>query len=219
MKIPSGPTLPEKVLIIAHPLDVNLFLSLMPKPEKKQPVCLSKLYLFPTFAVIGPCLGGPQMLLILEHLFAWGAKNFLFWGWCGGLQSSLKIGDIMFPEKTQIQGKPSPSADPKLFKILQTHCLLPFFTGTVFSVDNPYTLDFKTVTSLRERGVLAIDMETEALFTWSAEHGTKTAAMLIVSDLFSQTGWKPGFSQPAFKHKRQQIAKELSKILTLYSFK
>lgn len=204
MKLPPGPTLPKKALIIAHPLDVSLFLSFMPKPEKKQPVCLSRLYLFPNFAVIGPCLGGPQMLLILEHLFAWGAKNFLFWGWCGGLQSSLSIGDIVSPE---------PSTDAKLFKYLQTHLLLPFFRGTVFSVDNPYALDFKTITSLRKRGVLAVDMETQALFTWSAKHGTKATAILIVSDLFTQTEWKPGFYQPAFKLKRRQIAQALGKWL------
>ncbi|MDL1966198.1 MAG: hypothetical protein LWW90_05920, partial [Candidatus Desulfofervidus auxilii] len=69
----------------------------MPKPIKKISICLAKLCIFPTLSVIGPCLGRPQLLVILEHLKAWGGKSFLFLGWCGGISPILNIGDIIIP--------------------------------------------------------------------------------------------------------------------------
>jgi len=219
MKITSDLTLPDIALIIAHPLDINLFLSLMPKPKRKHPVCLAKFHLFPTFTVIGPCLGRPQMLLILEHLFAWGARIFFFWGWCGGINSNLNTGDIVLPTGVQDKKGIFFPAHTDLLKILHQTLSLSFLTGTVISVDNPYALNQKEVEALRKDDILAIDMETQALFSWSAEHKTKAAAILTVSDLLTQTEWEPGFFLSGFKHKRQQIARELKRILTFYKFK
>lgn len=50
-----------------------------------------------TITIAGPILGAPQAVLVLEKLIAHGSKTIVVFGWCGSLQSDLKIGDWVLP--------------------------------------------------------------------------------------------------------------------------
>jgi uridine phosphorylase len=207
IKIPPGPTLAKKALILAHPLDLNLFLSLCQKPIKKISVCLAKLYIFPNFSFIGPCLGRPQLLILLEHLYSWRVKNILFFGWCGGLKQTLNIGDIISPKTTIKKRQRLSWLKPPFLKP-------PFsiYRGKVISVDNPYALTQEEISLHQKQNIMGIDMEIETLFRRSAELDISCAGLLIVSDLLKDLQWKSGFSLPYFKQKRTMAIKWLNKM-------
>ncbi len=212
IKVPPGPSLPEMAFIISHPLDLNLFLSFMPKPIKKLPICLAKLYIFPTLSVIGPCLGRPQLLIILEHLKIWGGKTFLFLGWCGGLSPILSIGDMVIPHTATSEYQIPSYVSTVLFKHVKTNMPFSFHTGSIISVDNPYVLDLEKIHNYQKQGIMAIDMETEALFRRSPDLGINSISLLIVSDLLTQAQWEQGFSSPQFKSRRKMVLEWLSRL-------
>ncbi len=212
IKVPPGPSLPEMAFIISHPLDLNLFLSFMPKPIKKLPICLAKLYIFPTLSVIGPCLGRPQLLIILEHLKIWGGKTFLFLGWCGGLSPILSIGDMVIPHTATSEYQIPSYVSTVLFKHVKTNMPFSFHTGSIISVDNPYVLDLEKIHNYQKQGIMAIDMETEALFSRSSDLGISSVSLLIVSDLLTHAHWKQGFFSPPFKNRRKMVLEWLSRL-------
>ena len=64
-----------------------------------KPVCkifMSRLYKgwcdHEDIAVVGPMLGAPYAVMILEKLIVLGAKRILFFGWCGSIQPKVGIG-------------------------------------------------------------------------------------------------------------------------------
>jgi purine-nucleoside phosphorylase len=203
-------SLSKTALIISHPLDIKLFLEFMPKPEKKQSLALAKLYLFSSLTLVGPCLGRPQLFLILEHLYTWGARRFIFWGWCGGINEKLKIGDLVIPKEAR--DKEVSFASEGLLKEVKNHIKMPFFEGSIFTLDNPYVLERPEIASLSAQGITAIDMETEGLFRWIDQRKAEAVAILVVSDLLYTPKWTPGFSHPSFKQTRRAVAMELKKM-------
>ena len=204
-------SLSKTALIISHPLDIKLFLEFMPKPEKKQSLALAKLYLFSSLTLVGPCLGRPQLFLILEHLYTWGARRFILWGWCGGINEKLKIGDIIIPREAR--NKEVSFASERLLKEIKAYLKIPFLEGSIFTIDNPYALNRSALISLSAQGITAIDMETEGLFHWIGQHKAEAVAILIVSDLLYTAKWTPGFSHSSFKQARNSMAKELKRII------
>ncbi len=48
-------------------------------------------------ALVGPMLGAPQAVLVLEKLIALGVTEVMAVGWCGSLQPDVKIGDLVLP--------------------------------------------------------------------------------------------------------------------------
>jgi len=194
-------------LIIAHPLDLNFFLSLLSKPDKKEPLYLAKLFLFPSLTIVGPCLGAPQLILILEKLIKIGIKKILFWGWCGGVDPNLKIGDIILPLEAR---KNTKIFLPKRNFLNYLIANLPFsyYSGSIFSIENPYELKKETILIYQKFGIMAIDMETATLYEFSVKKEIEVASLLIVSDIF-KPDWKEGFTHPSFKDTRKKLAKWL----------
>ena len=48
-------------------------------------------------ALAGPMMGAPYAVAILEALIAWGARRIIFAGWCGAIDMSVEIGDLLVP--------------------------------------------------------------------------------------------------------------------------
>ena len=49
------------------------------------------------YALVGPLIGAPYAVMLMETLIAWGAQTLLFFGWCGSISSEVHIGDIIVP--------------------------------------------------------------------------------------------------------------------------
>ena len=69
--------------------------------DRYQRLFLSRLYVDRQPAggcsVVGPLVGAPYAVMLLENLVAWGARRIIFIGWCGAISDRLKIGDIVLP--------------------------------------------------------------------------------------------------------------------------
>ena len=173
-----------------------------------------------SITLAGPFIGAPHAVMGLEKLIALGAKRVLMLGWCGSLQPSLKIGDLVIPthaipeEGTSPHYPTSPEnppSDAELNRILETtlkEIKTPFTKGPIWTTDAIYRETPEKVTAYQQQNILAVEMEVSALLAVSSFRSVQLAALLVVSDELSQLKWVPGFSSSLLK-KRSRVAAEL----------
>ncbi|MHC1729848.1 MAG: nucleoside phosphorylase [Syntrophobacteraceae bacterium] len=214
--------LPPLAILVFNPEDLASYSSCFSKPLNRS----HKLYLSEVFtgeyegagiAVAGPMLGAPQTILVLEKMIALGTRRFIATGWCGSLQEVVRIGEIVLPtaaicdEGTSPHYPgPAPTPSPPLFGSLKSTLAASGLTtheGTVWTTDAPFRETFDKVKGFQANGVLAVDMETSALFTVAHFRGVDAAAVLVVSDDLSGLKWVHGFRDPAFKEARKRVIK------------
>jgi uridine phosphorylase len=161
-------------------------------------------------SLVGPAMGAPASVYVLERLIANGAKNIIMVGLCGSIDSSLKIGDIFVPSAALIEEGTSIHYNNKTKKALPSERALlsvcdalqssgkGYHTGPVWTTDGIYRETKKKVLDYGQRGILAVEMEVSALFTVAAYRGIDLASILIVSDELFDLRWKTGFTRPRF---------------------
>jgi len=169
-------------------------------------------------ALVGPMLGAPYAVMILEKLIVLGAKRILFLGWCGSLQQSIQIADFVVPDRAVIGEGTSvhypvndecPEPSDAMIKVIEeslAESSAPFHKGAVWSTDAPYRETRNKVLLLQREGVLGVDMEVSALFTAANFRGIEIGALLVVSDELGSLRWKPGFSNSKFNRSRKLSA-------------
>jgi len=172
----------------------------------------------PGFSVVGPFVGAPYAVMILETLVAWGVREVIFFGWCGAVSPSVEIGDIILPtgsfvdegtsgsykkEKNGIS-YPSYTLKHKVKAGLTSHGL-PFHEGLVWTTDAIYRETEEKIRYYQERNALAVEMETSAVFTVGRFRNIEVYAILVVSDELSKFEWKPGFSKKRFRKSRISV--------------
>jgi uridine phosphorylase len=165
----------------------------------------------PPLALAGPLLGAPQAAIVLEKLIALGAKRLWVLGWCGSLQSDLRIGDLIIPtaalseegtsahypvdEKTR---RTDPALSEKLKNAL-SRANLHYVTGPIWTTDAIYRETRAKVGAYQSTGILAVEMEISALITVSAYRSVALTGVLVVSDELSSLEWRPGFRSDAIR--------------------
>ncbi len=195
--------------------------------DRGRPLHISRLYsasaAFPGLALLGPLVGAPYAAMLAERLIAWGVCEILFYGWCGALSPPAGIGDLLLPRAGLIDegtsrlyapGLRQSSVDPALHGRLRAACRAEGFTarsGPVWTTDAPFCETPRRVAAFRRRGALAVEMECSALFTVGAVLGVAAAALLVVSDELSGSGWRPGFRDPRFAAGRRRGAKAVAR--------
>lgn len=168
-------------------------------------------------AVVGPILGAPHAVMVLEKLVVLGAEKIVFLGWCGSVQDRVSIGDLLIPDRGIIGEGTSryyASANPageseSSFRVAETikktcagHAV-SFHTGPVWSTDAPYRETAEQMLSLKQQNVLGVDMESSALFTVGRFRNVETGALLVVSDELASLTWKTGFASRRFAKARK----------------
>ena len=189
--------------------------------EEYYPLYMSRLYVVSSdgmrFSIVGPLVGAPYAAIILETLIAGGVGKIVFWGWCGAVSSKVKIGDIIVPNGSIIDegtsrhyqadfasvAEPSSEMTKKIKGALTRH-RLGFHEGTVWTTDAIFRETRATVEQFQSQGVLAVEMETSALFAVGKYRAVKVGALLVVSDELATFTWKPGFKDQRFKQSRRQ---------------
>jgi uridine phosphorylase len=166
-----------------------------------------------------PALGAPYAVMVLEKLMVLGARMVLALGWCGSLQSSLSIGDLVLPAATvstegtsghyPLGGHP-PDPDPSLQGILRR--LLEagdhrWQEGPIWSTDGFYRETVEQVQAYQSQGILGVDMEMAALFTAGRFRQVPVAGLLVVSDELATLTWKPGYRSERFRRARDHAAR------------
>lgn len=149
-----------------------------------------------TISVMGTGMGMPSLAIYAHELITeYGVKRLIRVGTCGALQPDLEIGDLILPmtsstnaqaNKLVFGGKDyAPAAS---FDLLQNAYTVArersdrVRVGGVFSSDTFYEEDTLWWKKWADYGVLAVEMETTALYTIAAKFQAEALAILTVSD-------------------------------------
>ncbi|UCF92191.1 MAG: nucleoside phosphorylase [Desulfobacterales bacterium] len=232
----NDPTLGPVAVLVVSQADLNSLCGRMTLDVNDyRPLFTSRLFVDPSripgVAIIGPFIGAPYAVMLLETLVAWGACKFVFWGWCGAVSTRVKIGDIVIPTAAMIDegtsrhyllndqqmSRPSARIGAALMKVLKDHDH-PYHQGRIWSTDAVFRETRGKIEYYQRQDVLAVEMELSALFTVASFRQVELGALLVVSDEVSTFRWHPGFKQERFKQGRWaacQVVNELCQILSI----
>jgi uridine phosphorylase len=175
------------------------------------------------FGLVGPFMGAPQAAMLLETIAAWGARRFVFLGWCGSLASTLKSGDIVLPCGAFVDEGTSPAYGcesqrvrppvPDFQSELNTHfhqAGLACQEGWIWTTDAVFRETEHKVRHYQDLGALAVEMELSALYTVAGHLSVDLGAVLVVSDELSTFKWRPGFKSESFKAARRAVVEAIA---------
>ncbi len=192
-------------------------------PSGSRPVFTSRLYPGTEGpSLVGPFIGAPYAVMLLETLAAWGAETFLFWGWCGAVSPSLAVGEIVLPTAALIdegtsrhygleigrEAAPAPAVAARVREVY-SRAGVAFREGAVWSTDAIYRETREKVAFYQALGVLAVEMELSALFTAARFRRLGAAGVLVVSDELGSFTWRPGFRDERFNQARETVAAQM----------
>lgn len=147
-------------------------------------------------SVMGTGMGMPShAIYVTELLQDYGVQTLVRVGTCGAFQAELKIGDIVLAmtastnshiNRLRFDGCDfAPAADFELllaaYQAAQAKGI-PVRVGGILSNDTFYDDDPQAWHKWRDYGVLAVEMEANALYTLAAKFHARALAILTVSD-------------------------------------
>jgi purine-nucleoside phosphorylase len=148
-------------------------------------------------SVQGSGMGQPSLSIYAHELLVdYGAKRLIRIGSCGAIQPDLDLMDIIVAmtastdssmNKRRFAGLDyAPCASPELFlnaMAVAADRNIPVRAGGILSSDTFYDdEDPEGWKTWARYGVLAVEMETNALYTLAARHGAEALTILTVSD-------------------------------------
>jgi purine-nucleoside phosphorylase len=147
-------------------------------------------------SVMGTGMGIPSVSIYVHELLAeYGVKTMIRVGTCGSLLPDLKLGDVVLAmtactdsQTNQLRFGGKDYAPAASFELLQNahdaarRLALPVRVGTVLSSDIFYDDNPEWWKRWADYGVLAVEMETNALYTLAAKFKAKALSILTVSD-------------------------------------
>lgn len=147
-------------------------------------------------SIQGTGMGMPSASIYIQELINdYGAKNLVRIGTCGAIQNDVNLRDVLIAQaaatdsaiiRNQFPGFDFPQIGN--FDLIKTAYEigeakgLNLCVGNVLSSDVFYTEDKDAVTKLGRHGVLAVEMETAALYYLTVKFGVKGLSLLTVSD-------------------------------------
>jgi len=147
-------------------------------------------------SVQGTGMGIPSISIYVNELIQeYGVKNLVRVGTCGAMQESVHVREVILAQAVCTDSSVnrhvfanydfSPIASFKLLKAAYDRGVakgLKLHVGNVFTSDTFYRDDKSVVQKLMEHGVLGVEMETTALYTFAAKYGVNALTILTVSD-------------------------------------
>ena len=160
--------------------------------------------------------GGPNVAALVEELAAFGVKEFVIWGYAGGIDNQLMIGDaIVARGALREDGVSSHYIDDEdtfiysdWFGEWERHTKeWGFREGIIWSCDAIYRETVEKIRKYREAGISAVEMEVASFYAVCKFKGVKGIALLIVSDLLNDEGWMGGFHTKQFRDGVRKLSK------------
>ncbi|MFC4809310.1 purine-nucleoside phosphorylase [Paenibacillus sp. GCM10023250] len=151
-------------------------------------------------SVQGTGMGVPSISIYVNELIReYGVKQLIRVGTCGGMREDVKVRDVILAMTATTDSAANhqlfpgftfaPAADFDLLHRAYRATVekgLAVKVGNILTADNFYRESMDPVKKLADYGVLAVEMESSALYTIAARHGAKALSVLTVSDhLFS----------------------------------
>lgn len=148
-------------------------------------------------SIMGSGMGMPSISIYAHELFDYyGVKQIVRVGTCGGLLADMQVGDLVLASTASTDsamaqyyfgpGESTISADPGMLERVSANAVrhgLHVRTGDVFATDWFYHPDETFVENAQSNGVLALDMESAALYGLAHQHGKHALTILSVSDV------------------------------------
>ncbi|ENQ3077709.1 purine-nucleoside phosphorylase [Bacillus sp. WLY-B-L8] len=147
-------------------------------------------------SVQGTGMGVPSISIYVNELIqSYGVKNLIRVGTCGAIQKDVKVRDVIIAMTACTDSNINrltfpgfdfaPCANFDLLKKAYDAGIekgLHIRVGNVLTADVFYRESMDMVKKLGEYGVLAVEMETTALYTLAAKYGVNALSVLTVSD-------------------------------------
>lgn len=147
-------------------------------------------------SVQGTGMGIPSISIYVNELIReYGVKNLIRVGTCGAMQEKVRLRDVVIAQAACTDSSMNdhyfdgydyaPIADFSLLKAAYEQAVqkgLQPHVGNIFTSDIFYREDKSTVEKLMQHGVLAVEMETAALYTIAARYGVRALTIMTVSD-------------------------------------
>lgn len=147
-------------------------------------------------SVQGTGMGVPTTSIYVNELInEYGVKNLFRVGTCGAMQKDVHVRDVVLAQATCTDSSMnrhvfggydySPIASFSLLKGAYENAVakgMNVHVGNIFTSDMFYRDDKSIVQKLMDYGVLAVEMETTALYTLAAKYGVNALTILTVSD-------------------------------------
>jgi len=146
-------------------------------------------------SVQGTGMGMPSLGIYVNELIQLGANRLIRVGTCGAYQAHLKIGDVIIAQSASTDSNfnaayfPNASYAPTasfnlLYDSYQTakEQNIEVHVGPIFSSDIFYQDDPQHFQKWANYGILAVEMESAALYAIAAKHKAEALSILTVSD-------------------------------------
>jgi uridine phosphorylase len=172
--------------------------------------------LSPSTAAVNSFFGGPNIAALAEELSSFGAREFILWGYCGGISASCKIGDLYLAQRAlredgisyhYLEDDDEFVASEWAKEWSNIAKAAGFHDVDVWSTDAIYRETERKITDYSGRGIAAVEMEAASLYAVCQSKGLKAAAFLVVSDLVSEGAWQGGFHTRPFKDAVKSMAR------------
>ncbi len=167
-------------------------------------------------------MGCPSAAIVVEELIQIGVKTLIRVGTCGGIGAHIKPLDMIaavaaspFDGATRTYLAGEPHAPYATFEILNTAWNvsqakgMQLIFGGVASVDVFYNPFPDYVPKLREKGIIAVEMETSLIYYLANRSGLRASSFLLVSDI---VGGGEGFTKFVSD---EELAQAMDKLITL----
>ena len=212
------PALGPLALMAASELDVQILRDSLDLPDSRL-LYMSRVHYNAVDpnqpVVVGPIMGAPYAVMLLEILRSWGVRKAFFFGWCGSIDPETRIGDIIIPsgawinEGTSVHYGQSIDAPVQPDSVFEQMLLLgmqqrqkTFHHGLIWTTDAIFRETRSQIRRFQQLKALAVEMELSALLSAAAFYGVPMAGVLTVSDELFTFQWRPGFKTEAFKQSR-----------------
>ncbi len=148
-------------------------------------------------SIMGSGMGMPSISIYAHELFDYyGVEQIIRVGTCGGLLADMQVGDLVMASAASTDSAMNrqrfngwdfaASADFELLSRVHEKAVqrgLKIRTGNVFASDWFYHPDEAFIDKVQKMGILALDMESAALYALAHQHGKRALTILSVSDV------------------------------------
>lgn len=158
----------------------------------------------------------PAIATQAEDLIAGGVKELIHIGYAGGLQTNMKVGDIVLTDgaynDTAVAGlygfdyeiiEASIELTNELEELLKEN-KIRYKRGIHWTTDAGYRETWGQLIEHREKGALCVEMEGVGLFTIAKYRDCVATAIYIVSDV-PEDSWDLGWGEDVFEKSEQQV--------------
>jgi len=214
-------------VMVANQPDLDTLHGMLKSPNShSRRILMSRLHFGydrnPHLGLVGPFIGAPYAVILLESLIAWDIRKVIFFGWCGSISSDVKIGDVIVPDLAFFDDGTSPNyLDPGVSEVQPAASVqkalttalsekqITFHQGSVWTTDAIFRETKQKVIDYQKKNALAVEMEAAALFSAGRFRGIDIGCVLVVSDTLSSLTWQPGFGMPVFKKRRTEVCETI----------